>query len=156
MTWKTTKNDGFSTVFWSFWVWIQFELSGQFCFSRHPWRPWGRQSSGVIWNETKISWFGHCGRQSSGSRQAVIRNSKDTQKALIRAAVNLLSDFYFEFQSAAYETESLFSLDLSWRPAKTFFSCYRDLTIGGYLIPKGVPVQMSLYSVLKGKWFHLN
>ena len=48
-------------------------------------------------------------------------NSKDTQKALIRAAVNLLSDFYFEFQSAAYETESLFSLDLSWRPAKTFF-----------------------------------
>jgi hypothetical protein len=29
--------------------------------SRHPWWPCGRQSSGVIWNEPKISWFGHCG-----------------------------------------------------------------------------------------------
>ena len=55
-------------VFWSFWVLCsilvhqksKFELNGQFCFSRHPWGPWGHQSSGVIWNETKISWFGHC------------------------------------------------------------------------------------------------
>ena len=56
MTTKTTKNDGFSTVFWSFWVLgpilahqtAKFELSGQFRFSRHPWGPWGRLSSGVI------------------------------------------------------------------------------------------------------------
>ena len=56
MTRKTTKNDGFLTVFWSFWVLgpilahqtAKFELSGQFCFSRHPWGPWGRQNSGVI------------------------------------------------------------------------------------------------------------
>ena len=56
MTWKTTKNDGFLTVFWSFWVLdpilahqtAKFKLSGQFRFSRHPWGPWGRQSSGVI------------------------------------------------------------------------------------------------------------
>ena len=56
MTRKTTKNDGFSTVFWNFWVLgpilahqtAKFKLSGQFCFSRHPWGPWGRQSSGVI------------------------------------------------------------------------------------------------------------
>ena len=67
-------------------------------------------------------------RQSSGSRQAVVRQSSGTQKALVRAVVsrhqafvNLLSDFYFELQLAAYETEDLFSLDLSWRPAKTFF-----------------------------------
>ena len=26
----------------------KFKLSGQFCFSRHPWGPWGRLSSGVI------------------------------------------------------------------------------------------------------------
>ena len=38
----------------------KFKLNGQFCFSRHPWGPWGRLSSGVIWNETKISWSGHC------------------------------------------------------------------------------------------------
>ena len=25
----------------------KFELSGQFCFTRHPWGPWGRQSSGM-------------------------------------------------------------------------------------------------------------
>ena len=56
MTRKTTKTDGFLTVFWSFWVLgpilahqtAKFELSGQFCFSRHPWGPWGHQSSGVI------------------------------------------------------------------------------------------------------------
>ena len=43
-------------VFWSFWVLspilahqtAKFKLSGQFCFSRHPWGPWGRLSSGVI------------------------------------------------------------------------------------------------------------
>ena len=29
----------------------------------------------------------------------------------------------------------------------------KDLIIGGYKIPKGIPVQLSLYSVLKGK-FH--
>ena len=42
-------------VFWNFWVLgpilarqtAKFELSGQFHFSRHPWGPWGRQSSGV-------------------------------------------------------------------------------------------------------------
>ena len=42
-------------VFQSFWVLgpilahqtDKFELSGQFCFSRHPWGPWGSQSSGV-------------------------------------------------------------------------------------------------------------
>ena len=53
---KTTKNDSFTTVFWSFWVLgpilahqtTKFKLSGQFCFSRHPWGPWGRLSSGVI------------------------------------------------------------------------------------------------------------
>ena len=56
MTWKTTKNDGFWTVFWSFWVLgpilahqtAKFKLSGKFCFSRHPWGSWERQSSGVI------------------------------------------------------------------------------------------------------------
>ena len=56
MTRKTTKNDGFLTVFWSFWVLgpilahqtAKFKLSGQFCFSRHPWGHWGRLSSGVI------------------------------------------------------------------------------------------------------------
>ena len=56
MTTKTTENGGFLMVFWSFWVLgpilahqtAKFELSGQFCFSRHPWGPWGRQSSGVI------------------------------------------------------------------------------------------------------------
>ena len=45
MTRKTTKNDGFLTVLWSFWVLspilahqtAKFELCGQFCFSRHPW-----------------------------------------------------------------------------------------------------------------------
>ena len=26
----------------------KFKLSRQFCFSKHPWGPWGRQSSGVI------------------------------------------------------------------------------------------------------------
>ena len=26
----------------------KFELSGWFCFSRHPWGPWGRLNSGVI------------------------------------------------------------------------------------------------------------
>ena len=53
MTTKTTKNCVFLMVFWSFWVLgpilahqtAKFELSGQFCFSRHP---WGHQSSGVI------------------------------------------------------------------------------------------------------------
>ena len=43
-------------VFWRFWVLgpilahqtAKFEFSGQFCFSRHPWGPWERQSSGVI------------------------------------------------------------------------------------------------------------
>ena len=43
-------------VFWSFWVLgpilahqtAKFKLSGQFRFSRHPWGPWGRLSSGVI------------------------------------------------------------------------------------------------------------
>ena len=68
MTRKTTKNDGFLTVFWSFWVLgpilahqtAKFKLSGQFCFSRHPWGPRERLSSEVIWNETKISWSGHC------------------------------------------------------------------------------------------------
>ena len=42
-------------VFRSFWVLgpilahqtAKFELSGQFCFSRHPWGSWGRQSSGM-------------------------------------------------------------------------------------------------------------
>ena len=56
MTTKTAKNDGFLMVFWSFWVLgpilahqtAKFKLSGQFCFSRHPWGPWERQSSGVI------------------------------------------------------------------------------------------------------------
>jgi hypothetical protein len=56
MTRKTTKNDGFLTVFWSFWVLglilarqtAKFELSGQFGFSRHPWGPWERQNSGVL------------------------------------------------------------------------------------------------------------
>ena len=53
---KTTKNYGFLTVFWSSWVLgpilahqtAKFKLSGQFCFYRHPWGPWGRQNSGVI------------------------------------------------------------------------------------------------------------
>ena len=72
---KTIKKPPFSVVFvviyevfWTFKLLgpilahqtTKFELSGQFRFSRHPWGPWGRQSSGVIWNETKISWFGHC------------------------------------------------------------------------------------------------
>ena len=56
MTRKTTKNDGFLMIFWSFWVLgpilahqtAKFKLSGQFCFSRHPWGPCGRLSSGVI------------------------------------------------------------------------------------------------------------
>ena len=56
MTRKTSKNDGFLTVFQSFLVLgpilahqtIKFKLSGQFRFSRHPWGPWGRLSSGVI------------------------------------------------------------------------------------------------------------
>ena len=56
MTTKTTENGGFLMVFWSFWVLgpilahqtAKFELSGQFRFSRHPWGPWERQSSGVI------------------------------------------------------------------------------------------------------------
>jgi hypothetical protein len=56
ITRKTTKNYGFLTVFWSFWVLgpilvhqtAKFELSGQFCFSRHLWGPWGHQNSGVI------------------------------------------------------------------------------------------------------------
>ena len=55
MTRKTTKNDGFLTVFWSFWVLgpilahqtAKFELSGQFSFSRHPWGPWKHQNSGM-------------------------------------------------------------------------------------------------------------
>ena len=55
MTRKTTKIYGFSTVFWSFWVLgpilahqaTKFKLSEWFCFSRHPWGPWGRQSSGM-------------------------------------------------------------------------------------------------------------
>ena len=73
---KTIKKPPFSVVFvviyevfWTFKLLgpilahqtTKFKLSGQFRFSRHPWGPWGRQSSGVIWNETKISWFGHCG-----------------------------------------------------------------------------------------------
>ena len=56
MTRKTTKKDGFLMVFWSLWLLgpilahqtAKFKLSGQFCFSRHPWKPWGHQSSGVI------------------------------------------------------------------------------------------------------------
>ena len=56
MTRKTTKNDGFLMFFWSLWLLgpilahqtTKFELSGQFRFSRHPWGPWGHQSSGVI------------------------------------------------------------------------------------------------------------
>ena len=53
---KQQKMMVFPTVFWSFWVLdpilahqtAKFKLSGQFCFSRHPWGPWERQSSGVI------------------------------------------------------------------------------------------------------------
>ena len=63
-------------------------------------------------------------RQSSGSRQAVVSPQKALVRAVVsrhQAVVNLLSDFYFELQSAAYETEDLFILDLSWRPAKPFF-----------------------------------
>ena len=56
MTTKTTKNDGFLMVVWSFWYLspilanqtAKFKLSGQFCFSKHPWGSWGRLSSGVI------------------------------------------------------------------------------------------------------------
>ena len=56
MTTKTAKKDGFLMVFWSLWVLgpilahqtAKFKLSGQFCFSIHPWGPWKRQSSGVI------------------------------------------------------------------------------------------------------------
>ena len=56
MTRKTSKNDGFSTVFRSFSVLgpnvahqtTKFELSGWFRFSRHPWGSWERQNSGVI------------------------------------------------------------------------------------------------------------
>ena len=52
---KTSKNDGFGTVFQSFLVLgpilahqtTKFKLSGWFCFSRHPWDPWGRLNSGV-------------------------------------------------------------------------------------------------------------
>ena len=44
MTRKTSKNDGFLTLFWSFLVFdpilvhqtTKFELNGQFCFSRYP------------------------------------------------------------------------------------------------------------------------
>ena len=63
--WKTSeitremsKNYRFMFFFWSFLVLnpilahqtTRFELSGWFCFLilRHPWRSWGRQSSGVI------------------------------------------------------------------------------------------------------------
>ena len=68
LTKKYVKNDGFSTVFLSILVLgpilahqtTKFKLSGQFCFSIHPWGPWGHLSSGVIWNETKISWSSHC------------------------------------------------------------------------------------------------
>ena len=50
------KNNKKMMVFWSFWVLgpilahqtANFELSGQFHFSRHPWGPRGCQSSGVI------------------------------------------------------------------------------------------------------------
>ena len=56
MTRKTTKNDVFLMVFLNFWVLspilvhqtAKFKFSGQFCFSRHPWGPWGHLSSGVI------------------------------------------------------------------------------------------------------------
>jgi hypothetical protein len=56
MTRKTSKNHRFLTLFWSVLVLdpilvhqtTKFEFSGQFCFSRHPWGSWGRQSSGVI------------------------------------------------------------------------------------------------------------
>ena len=56
MTRNTTKSDGFLMVFQNFLVLgpflalqtAKFELSGQFCFSRHPWVSWGSQSSGVI------------------------------------------------------------------------------------------------------------
>ena len=59
---KTIKKPSFfvvflviSEVFWSFWVLgpilahqtAKFQLSGQFCFSKHSWGPWGRQSSGM-------------------------------------------------------------------------------------------------------------
>ena len=45
----------FLSFFWSFWVLgpilahqtAKFQLSGQFCFSRHPWGPWGHQTSGM-------------------------------------------------------------------------------------------------------------
>ena len=61
---KTSKNYGFVTCSLKFLGYgppisahepTKFELSGQFCFTRHPWGPWGRQSSGmkpksaVIW-----------------------------------------------------------------------------------------------------------
>ena len=61
--WKTTeliKNMSKMMVFWqvfgSFLVLgpilahqtTKFKLSGYFCFSRHPWEPWGRLNSGVI------------------------------------------------------------------------------------------------------------
>ena len=69
MTGKTSKNDGLLTLFQSFWVLdpilshqtTKFELSGQFCFSRHPWGSWGRQSSGVIciWKIFQL-FFGLC------------------------------------------------------------------------------------------------
>jgi hypothetical protein len=53
---KTSKNDGFWTVFQSFLVLgpilahqtTKFKLSGCFCFSRHSLGSWGRLNSGVI------------------------------------------------------------------------------------------------------------
>ena len=60
--WKTVEKTSILTfflvnfeVFWTFLVLgpilahqtTKFQLSGWFCFSRHPWEPWGRPNSGV-------------------------------------------------------------------------------------------------------------
>ena len=60
--WKTVEKPAFLTLFFvnsevfqTFLVLgpilahqtTKFELSGWFCFSRHPWEPWGRLNSGV-------------------------------------------------------------------------------------------------------------
>ena len=60
--WKTAENPSFFNVFFCDFLdvlnfirfgWIvahqttKFKLSGQFCFFRHPWGSWGRQSSGL-------------------------------------------------------------------------------------------------------------
>ena len=69
---KNIKKPSFFVVFLSFLRFFEYsrifsapncQIPTQWtiCFSRHPWRPWGCQSSGVIRIETKISWSGHCG-----------------------------------------------------------------------------------------------